>query len=235
MKASACKNAMNHWVKNVENSTLLTKHLKGSNYLQLATVDLNGLPSCRTVVYRGLLPCLIDGIGTVNCLKMITDQRSRKVEHLRANNHAELVWWLPHTSEQYIFNGKIFMVDEFECRGDFLRVRNEMWSKLSETAQQQFYSPHVPGSLYSEGQVNEDHILKNPSQKLERNEFPPHNFVTLLLIPEKVKYLRLNDNYSQVDTLAKSGDNDMLCSRVLFNDEVDHNAVSSWSSIRTHN
>jgi len=71
-------------------SSQRSRKVRGGNYVQLATVGSGGMPACRTVVFRGLVD-IDDGAAAI---KMITDARSQKVEHVTAvNPAAEMVWW----------------------------------------------------------------------------------------------------------------------------------------------
>jgi hypothetical protein len=56
---------------------------------RIATVDDEGKPKCRTVVFRGFLP--LD--GGLKAMKMITDMRSEKVGQIQRLPDCEMVWW----------------------------------------------------------------------------------------------------------------------------------------------
>ena len=84
------------WRERITDSIARSRKIRGGNYVQLATVDANNAPRCRTVVFRGFAP---DGR-----LKIITDQRSAKVQESR---RVEVCWWFSQSSEQYRVAGDI--------------------------------------------------------------------------------------------------------------------------------
>ena len=65
-------------------------HLK---FVQLATVDAEGMPHNRTIVYRGL-------VDETHQLKFVTDHRSEKIAQLQAQPRVELCWYFTKTREQ---------------------------------------------------------------------------------------------------------------------------------------
>lgn len=112
-----------------------TRKIRGSNYVQLATVDGSGEPRVRTVVYRGCVTNLptdhalyynvvscedhVDPKGEksdklLSCvLKMCTDARSHKVQEVQQQQQsttAEICWWFAKTSEQYRIRGELVFV-----------------------------------------------------------------------------------------------------------------------------
>ena len=75
----------------------------------------------------------------------------------------------------------------------------------------------------------------------EESKKPPPNFLMLLLIPETVKYLRLTDNYAQLDTLVRTDietNADVPLSTVSFKllkKDINHEETetdASWNSTR---
>lgn len=61
-----------------------------ARFASLATLTVNGRPSVRTVVFRGLY----EGTrGDAPMLQVATDARSAKVDGLRRCNWAELCWY----------------------------------------------------------------------------------------------------------------------------------------------
>lgn len=60
------------WRERIVGSIARSRKIRGGNYVQLASVDTDGAPHVRTVVFRGFAP---DG-----SMKMITDSRSEKVQ-----------------------------------------------------------------------------------------------------------------------------------------------------------
>ena len=192
-------------------------------------------PRCRTVVFRGflkgvplaaisdaLLGCTRDSDGDAldggcygDCvMKMITDMRSGKVREASSsgddakkekekNGVAELVWWFPKSSEQYRVRGRLRFVgggSDDETGGYLEKERREQWGNLSDMAREQFYWSD-PGVAYSGkpdvpagGRGDDGAVLS-----------PPRNFLLMLLYPTRVDYLRLTDNYHQVDEWFSRG------------------------------
>jgi len=184
-----------------------SRKVRGGNYVQLATADNKGNPACRTVVFRGFLDVGTAERGTEMAMKMITDARSEKVKHAAHNPAAELVWWFSKSSEQYRVAGKLVFVGNSksdpaagaltrlpaEVQTRLRNARQQQWANLRDTGREQFYwkqpgvsysgSPDVP----SGGRREEDGKVLPP----------PDNFLLMLLVPNKVKYLRLTDNFAQ--------------------------------------
>ena len=183
------------WKDRLEVSITCSRKIKGGNYVQIATIDKNGLPNCRTVVFRGLMTS--SSIYYQNSMKMITDSRSEKVNQIQFSPFAELVWWFSQSSEQYRISGNIQIVSEETEDEELVSTRKQMWGNLSDPAREQFYwsSPGIEyegiASVPLGGRDIEGKVLH-----------PPPNFLLMLLIPHKIKYLRLSDNFAQIDELA---------------------------------
>ncbi|EJK77074.1 hypothetical protein THAOC_01110 [Thalassiosira oceanica] len=236
------------WKERIDASIARSRKVRGSNYVQISTVDRERMePRCRTVVFRGFLRSVpdraVDGVmGRVgssdgdapsgdygDCvMKMITDRRSNKVtelsqfhrmasdDDLRGNDTAEMVWWFPKSSEQYRIRGRLQFVggegplhsldDKDGADGETSRYlvseRKQQWGNLSDPAREQFYweNPGVPYTLASEngvpagGRDEEGRVLPAPD-----------TFLLMLLYPTKIDYLRLGDNFRQVDEWSDYG------------------------------
>jgi len=203
-----------------------TRKIRGSNYVQLATVDANGEPRCRTVVFRGFLnhsnhhnnntstPSLYNVCDGKPCImKMCTDSRSQKVQETAQQPMAELVWWFPKTSEQYRIRGQVIMVDSNggdggspEDQKTLQIARKEMWGNLSDPARESFLDttvvPGEPTKTASTTMPTSSDIPKGGRDD-DGNvvQPPPDNFLLLLLNPKYVDYLCLTgDQYRQIDT-----------------------------------
>jgi pyridoxamine 5'-phosphate oxidase len=191
------------WRDRLELSMSKIRDTRGSNYVQIATVDNDNLPSCRTVVFRGLLKHFNSDIQDDEfALQMITDARSEKIEHLAANPYAELVWWMPLTSEQYRFSSRIDVVSSSHTDDQLISDRLAMWEGLSDAAREQFYWPD-PGAMYTE--YIPSTIISGGRDNMGVVVPPPDNFFLLLAYPSKVKYVRLTDNFSLLDSLTEGG------------------------------
>lgn len=146
-----------------------------SRYLQLATVDSQGLPANRTVVFRGFL-------ADSNQLQFITDSRSNKIAHIEAKPWGEVCWYFNKSREQFRLFGKLTLVTA-NLKSTLQFARQEVWQKLSDSARLQFAWPH-PGKE----RVENPEAFSPP--KPSETE-PLNNFCLLLLNPEKVDHLQL--------------------------------------------
>jgi len=112
------------WLQRIEVSSAKARKVRGGNYVQLATVTPEGLPRCRTVVFRGWLSRA--GDDNVRAMKMITDGRSTKVAHVAASPAAELVWWFSKSSEQYRVAGELQLVGGDEVDAELKAARKQV-------------------------------------------------------------------------------------------------------------
>ena len=147
-----------------------------SRYFQLATISEEGFPTNRTVVFRGFL-------DNSNCLQIVTDKRSEKVNHLKHNPQAEICWYFAKTREQFRIRGNIELVTPEHQQLN--NIREKAWQKLSKNGKQQFLWSH-PGKP-----INEQTFNNNSSFDEEK---PLSNFYLLLLNPERVDHLELRSN-----------------------------------------
>jgi hypothetical protein len=205
------------WRSLIEASSNRSRKIRGSNYVQIATVEpKTNQPRCRTVVFRGFLK-LPEGHSCSNScddlsciMKMITDDRSQKVPQVmgHANQAAELVWWFPKTSEQYRVRGKLLFVGDgkfpLDSDRDLMIARKEQWGNLSDAAREAFFDQKVPGEAYS-GELSAVPIPQGGRDEEGKVLPPPHNFLLMLLIPNNVDYLRLTNQYRQVDEQTGDG------------------------------
>lgn len=146
-----------------------------ARYAQLATVQPNGRPANRTVVFRGF------GQDT-NHLQFITDIRSQKVMHLHQNPSCELCWYFPKTREQFRIAGSLTLVTDRSVDPQLQTARRQRWHDLSDAARSQFAwaDPGQPRDLNDTFRPD----LPDPTQPLP-------NFCLLLLQPEQVDHLEL--------------------------------------------
>lgn len=154
-------------------------------YLQLATLNHQGKPSNRTLVFRGFVD---------TALRMITDGRSEKVSMIKNHPWAEICWYFTVTREQFRLAGKLTVVDASGPEN----IRLNAWKSISANARQQFYWPH-PGHPRDNATAFEP----RPVETLE--DHPPDSFYVLLLTANRVEHLTLRGNpqerhiYEQVD------------------------------------
>jgi pyridoxamine 5'-phosphate oxidase len=200
------------WRTMLERSSSRSRKIRGSNYVQIATVDpQSNEPRCRTVVFRGFLSLPADHFCAIQCdelpcaVKMITDSHSEKVSQVtqHSNNVAELLWWFPRSSEQYRIRGNVVSVGngQFEKDGDqdLQIARKQMWGNISDSARESFLSGAMPGQDFVELTTCPPTGGRDQEGKLMP---APDNFLLVLLLPKQVDYLSLTNNYRQVDSLV---------------------------------
>jgi pyridoxamine 5'-phosphate oxidase len=192
------------WREMIAVSSAKARKVKGGNFVQISSIDpISNEPRCRTVVFRGFQKLQQDDDADMACtMKMITNSRSSKVAELSGTQSphsvAELVWWFSKSSEQYRVRGNIQFIGEDTNKdgsSEFLRQsRKEQWGNMSDPAREQFYWKN-PGEPYSGtpsvppgGRGEDGKVLP-----------PPKEFLLMLLHPQHVDYLRLTDNYHQID------------------------------------
>ncbi|MEN9215377.1 MAG: pyridoxamine 5'-phosphate oxidase family protein [Gloeomargarita sp. DG02_4_bins_56] len=147
-----------------------------SRYAQLATVDPQGRPHNRTIVFRGFA-------GETNTLEFITDQRSEKVAHLHHQPWGELCWYFPQTREQFRLAGLLQIIDELHPDPQAQKARLHRWQSLSDSGRQPFTWPHP-------GQPRTGDLPAAPPDPLT----PPVHFCLLWLAPQQVDHLELRGN-----------------------------------------
>jgi PPOX class probable FMN-dependent enzyme len=200
------------WRSRIDRSIAKSRKIRGGNYVQVATVDEQGSPACRTVVFRGFMDVQNASIEEAQAdnearpssiaLKMITDARSEKVAQIRQNPACEIVWWFSQSSEQYRFAGKLLLVGHDTADEALLAARKQQWGNLSDPAREQFFWP--PPGAYSDEVV----VQVPPGGRDEEGKVlpPPDCFLLMMLVPHQVKYLRLTDNFAQSDVLGAEGE-----------------------------
>lgn len=224
-----------NWKERIDASIAKSRKIRGSNFVQIATVDLVTMePKCRTVVFRGFQTLPIDhpmarplkytnnnnnNINTSCIMKMITDQRSSKVQESTA---CEMVWWFPKSNEQYRIRGTLVFVGptgttttttptsttqtptlDIEQNAVLASARIQQWGNLSESAREQFYWDH-PGKDYNAATASSNAVAIPTGGRNEEGTLlpPPDTFLLMLLLPHSVDYLRLGDNCRLVDQLT---------------------------------
>jgi pyridoxamine 5'-phosphate oxidase len=147
-----------------------------ARYLQLATIQANGSPANRTLVFRGFLE-------DTNQLKFITDNRSAKADQIQQQPWAEICWYFPNTREQFRITGCLTMVSSDDSDQNLQPARIAMWQELSDAARLQFAWPH-PGKP----RIQESGAFEPPAPDPVE---PVPNFCLLLLDPVQVDHLEL--------------------------------------------
>lgn len=152
-----------------------------ARYFQLATVTPDGLPDCRTVVYRGR--------GERGELLVITDQRSLKIEQLRAQPQVTACWYFPKTREQFRIAGHCQIVHAQDQQPDLLEQRRRLWRDLSDRARAQFLWP-APGRPRAAQREDEDDLDDTDIGDLDAHT-PHPNFTLLMIHAQRVDHLLL--------------------------------------------
>jgi hypothetical protein len=201
-------------------SMLQNQMVEFSRYAQLASIALDGSPTCRSVNIRGLSEVQR---GTVNrgVLRFSTDARSSKVvEFFTAARNAkdghalaELCWFFPVTREQYRLKCHVELIF---TEGAAVPASNVAASSATPAASPaahsivrsspadqathlSFWREHAEGSralfeIAHPGTVKkraeQGDLDKYEAQPLSEN-VPSNNFVTVLLLPFRCDYLKL--------------------------------------------
>lgn len=186
------------WRDRLDKSIPISKNMKGGNFVQLSTIDQNGHPRCRTLVFRGFVD-----IQGKEAIRMMTDSRSDKVAQLNLSNNFEFAWWFPLSNEQYRISGHIELVDSSSSQSSkHIQARLKQWQDISPLAKEQFFKPETPGDVFIEkDNDDETHSAEDVHDDDDLISKPPDNFILMLLWPKEVKYLRLTDRYAQLDQL----------------------------------
>lgn len=154
-------------------------------YLQLATINIDGKPSNRTVVFRGFMG---------EALQMVTDGRSEKVKQIQVHPWGEICWYFTVTREQFRIAGKLTLIGQDDDAED---IRLQAWQAMSAKARQQFYWPHP-------GQDRADQAAFEPNTVSV--EYPPDSFYVLCLHPNRVEHLTLRGQTQERTIFERSID-----------------------------
>jgi pyridoxamine 5'-phosphate oxidase len=150
------------------------RSLPASRYLQLATVDAQGRPHNRTVVFRGFHE-------PASQLKFVTDVRSSKAAHLAQNPWAAACWYFSKTREQFRIAGQLQLITA--TSPELQPARSQVWQQMSNSAREQFAWP-VPAAPRSPDPAAFQAADLDPTQPLA-------NFGLLLLNATQVDHLEL--------------------------------------------
>ncbi|MFQ3612206.1 MAG: Npun_F5749 family FMN-dependent PPOX-type flavoprotein [Cyanobacteriota bacterium] len=158
-------------------------------YIQLATVDPQGHPRNRTVVFRGFL-------GNTERIQMAVDSRSEKIHHIAHRPQAQICWYFCKTREQFRIAGTLQAIAADHPDPQALNQRLHLWQQISEKGRLLWFWPEPKAHLApSEAFVQE--LLP------EKVTVPPDTFVALLLEPTEVDHLQLKGDpiYPQLRTI----------------------------------
>ncbi|KAH8056167.1 Pyridoxamine 5'-phosphate oxidase [Aureococcus anophagefferens] len=120
---------------------------------------------------------------------------------VQQSKHVEVCWWFSQSSEQYRFAGELAYVGADYPDADRVALRKQMWGNLSDNAREQFFWAHPPRGAFD---AEPEDVPKGGRAEDTGNVFPvPDVFLLGLLEPTSVDYLRLTDNFRQMDTAAE--------------------------------
>ena len=157
-------NNLPSWRQDLKSSRKKEGKSPSNRWIQLATISEENEPRLRTVVFRGWYK--------ESSMIIFTDRRSEKIEHLKSNPNAEILWFFFKTKSQFRFKGKISELSD----------NKNYWNKLSEKSKSSwFWGP--PGEKINPKLQSANKILSN----LPKSE----NFVVLNFEIDSVDLLKL--------------------------------------------
>ena len=159
-------NNLPSWRQDLKSSRKKEGKSPSNRWVQLATVSKKNEPRLRTVVFRGW--------HKDSSMIIFTDRRSEKIEHLKSNPNAEILWFFLKTKSQYRFKGKISELSD----------NKNYWDTLSEQSKSSWFWGS-PGEKINPKLRADYEILSN----LPKSE----NFVVLNLEIDSVDLLKLEE------------------------------------------
>jgi len=171
---------MMQWWQRLDKSISLNP--QPNRFMQLATVQNDGSPANRTVVYRGR--------NNDHDILMISDARSQKFSQLLVNPKAEICWYFYDSREQFRFSGEIHCLlpneGNDQDKDELLRI----WQNLSSNAQKQYEWPNPGIPISSDEELKQ--IANNAlSTDDHPNSNPPLHFCVLKMHVMSIDYLQL--------------------------------------------
>ena len=158
------ENNLPSWRQDLKSSRKKEGKSPSNRWVQLATVSKKNEPRVRTVVFRGWYKD--------SSMIIFTDRRSEKIEHLKSNPNAEILWFFFKSKTQYRFKGKIKESSDNE----------NYWETLSEKSKSSWFWG-FPGEKINPKLKSTYQILSNPPK--------PENFVVLNFAIDSVELLKL--------------------------------------------
>ncbi|WP_460311435.1 pyridoxamine 5'-phosphate oxidase family protein [Aliiglaciecola aliphaticivorans] len=163
------------WLNKLKGVINDNQALPESKYLQLATINQENQPEVRTVVFRGFLE-------TTGSLFIHTDIRSKKIQHMAVNNHAQICWYFSQSREQYRLTGNLQAITAQSTQQS---LRIQQWQKLSEAAKQSYFWD-TPGEILALDDKFQPQANQNkPTQQMS------DNFCLLIFSVTEVDHLQL--------------------------------------------
>ncbi len=142
----------------------------------MATVNAQGRPANRTLVFRGF-------VNETSQLTFATDLRSPKTSELAQSPWAELCWYFPVTHEQFRIAGPITVVGPEATDHVLAAARRDAWRALAEATRVTFTWPE-PG-------LPRDQHVPFPTEHPDA-EAPLSHFGLLVLDPHSVDFLEIH-------------------------------------------
>ena len=158
------KNNLPSWRQDLKSSRKKEGKLPSNRWVQLATVNHKNEPRLRTIVFRGW--------QKNTSMIFFTDRRSEKIENLKSNPKAEILWFFFKSKAQYRFKGEINELSE----------NSNYWDTLSEKSKYSWFW-ESPGK-----KIN---MTLQSTYKIPNNIQKPENFVVLNFEIDSVDLLKL--------------------------------------------
>ena len=158
------ENNLPSWRQDLKSSRKKEGKLPSNRWIQLATVSEKIEPRLRTVVFRGW--------NKDSSMIIFSDRRSEKIEHIKSNPNAEILWFFLKTKSQYRFKGKISELSD----------NKNYWDTLSEKSKSSWFWGS-PGEIINPKLQSTYEILSNPPMS--------ENFVVLKFEIDSVDLLKL--------------------------------------------
>lgn len=190
---------MLEWISMIQRAIEVGGFTPPTQFVQVATLTGEGLPSVRTLVFRGW-----HGLESDRpCVKFATDLRSAKIAGIRHSEcyWGEACWYFQDAREQYRLTGDLSVIGgEQQSDSKLSQVRLDVWRSLSDSARIQYRYP-MPGAAREEVHNGQSSPF---SPEPPPADAPEDTFGLILLSPRIVDYycnktmeriiFRLNDN-----------------------------------------
>lgn len=182
------------WNQRLTKSLHQTRSQPESRYFQLATIDPQGLPENRTVVFRTL-------DDKDFSLVIVSDTRSRKWESLQQHPMASVCWYFSKTREQYRFttNAECYTRETDEA------LIHRHWEKLSDAGRKQYFWGRPASVRHNDA----------PLRVTDNMSAPPAHFCVMRFVVEAVDYLALQGNPQYREKHWKDEDGNWLTQPII--------------------
>ncbi|MBL0373963.1 pyridoxamine 5'-phosphate oxidase family protein [Rhizobium sp. KVB221] len=141
------------------------------NFLQLATIGLDGSPNLRTIVLRRFDPA-------AGALSFVTDIRSPKIEQLRRDPRVSLVGFDPSALIQLRVAGQATVVSDDG-------IRRNVWHSLRGKTLILFDAPLAPGTMINDSDA--------PSHDKDEDDAPAEPFDRFALVTVTLSHMEWLD------------------------------------------